>query len=138
MSKDEIRYERGQLQLVWRSAPYRVAVAALREVNRCVLADPVLHADEHFHLLRLRERFWIVGPFVPGAAQALAALREQALVPQVRLTVQRVPWLMRAPGLLGVRLWPIAGFGLHPNAALPSLGIHADERAHTWSTRSEW
>jgi hypothetical protein len=124
--EDEIRYNRDRLHVRCRGAPFCVEVSSILMVNTCVLADQVRHADEHFHLLRLRAHFWTVGPFVIGAHSALAALRnEHQSLEHTYVTVQCVPWRMRALGLLGLRLWPIAGLGRYPNIALQRLDIQS-------------
>jgi len=129
MLHDELDWERGRLCVRWRGTAHRIDAASIREVNLCTFADAVLHADEAFHVLRLRSEFWIVGPFVRGAPRALARLlgghRAPACVP---VTVLRVPWRMRDAGLFGLRLWPIAGLGRHPNAALRQLGMAPAKR----------
>lgn len=127
MSRDEVQWQRGRMLVTWRGACHVIDCASIVEVNLCSFQDAVLHADESFHLLRLHAALWMIGPFVSGAAPALAALMSgPAAPPCVRVTVQRVPWRMRDPGLLGLRLWPIAGLGRHPNDALRGLGIASE------------
>jgi len=90
------------------------------------MADPLYQDDDLFHLLRLADHFWLFGPMVDGALGAVGALLKAHPEIVVRRTVvEGVPWRMRRRGVLGLRLWPIAGFGRFPNADLERLKLVA-------------
>lgn len=121
---DNVSYEDGTLRIFQRGTTHEVEPACIVQVYECRMADPVHHGDETFHLLRLRDDFWLLGPMVDGALGAVDGLLKAR--PGITLTqaaIGRVPWKMRQPGTFGLRLWPIAGLGRFSNAELQRLHI---------------
>jgi hypothetical protein len=130
---DRVDYTGGKLCISHGSAMTHIEPTQLTQVDECQMSDPLYQDDEMFHLLRLADHFWMLGPLVDGALGAVNALLKAHPEIAVRSSVvQRVPWRMRRRGALGLRLWPIAGFGRFPNADLELLGIKelGDGRRH--------
>jgi len=122
--RDRIDLTGGKLCISRGSEDILIEPMQLTQVDECLMSDPLCLDDEVFHLLRFAEHFWLLGPMVDGALGAVNALLKAHPEIAVRSSVvERMPWRMRRRGVLGLRLWPIAGFGRFPNADLKLLGI---------------
>jgi len=130
---ERVDYMGGKLCISHGGATIHIEPVQLTHVRECQMADPLYQDDEIFHLLQLADHFWMLGPMVDGALGAVNTLLKAH--PEIAVSssvVQRMPWRMRQRGALGLRLWPIAGFGRFPNADLEPLGIKelGDGRRH--------
>ena len=122
VSNGAIRYNQDALWVTRGGSTSWIASAEIIAVIECQMQDEIAHADEYCHIIRTRASFWLVGPFVEGAPQAIhTLLRDHPEHRLERVKLLRIPWGMRAPGLFGWRLWPIAGLGHYPNAVLKQL-----------------
>ena len=121
---DRVDYTGGKLCISHGKETIPIEPMQLTQVDECQMSDPLYQDDEVFHLLRFADHFWLFGPMVDGALGAVNALLKAHPEIAVRSSVvERMPWRMRRRGALGLRLWPIAGFGRFPNADLKPLGI---------------
>lgn len=61
-----------------RGSTIHVAPGELTQVDECRMADPLYQDDEMFHLLRLGNYFWLLGPMVDGAGRAMDRIGVEA------------------------------------------------------------
>lgn len=122
MPPARVDYTQDHLQLSSKAGILRVVPNAILRISLCEMEDPIHQGDEAFHILHGAQNFWLIGPFIPGA---LAALHDLSVahpqIPHVEVLVRSLPRKLRAPGMLGLRLFPIAGFGAFPLTDLPVL-----------------
>ena len=117
-------YTDDTLRITQGDSTVSVETSSIVQVHGCQMADQVHHGDETFHLIRLADAFWLIGPMVEGGLGAVTTLlKDHPEIATTRSTVERIPWKMRAPGMLGLKLWPIAGLGCYSNAELKLLGM---------------
>ena len=129
MSADRVDYSGDSLVIDCGGRMFTIDPSAIERIHDCEMADPVHHGDERFHILKLSDSFWLLGPLVDGALGAMDALvADNPHIPIVPGSVQRLPWRMRERGPLGLRLFPIAGLGRFPLSDLRCLAVTGDEK----------
>lgn len=122
MSKSRVDYSENHLEFASKTGVARIETSEIEMVDECQMEDPVHHGDEAFHIIHGSQRFWLVGPFIDGALGAINRLcAAHPDIPRRRVLIRSLPMKLRAPGLLGLRLFPIAGLGEFPLADLPTI-----------------
>ncbi len=121
-ASDRVDYTDGHLQVVRHGTTYFLPVTDIVRIDVCHMADPLSHGDETFHMVHGRDNYWLIGPFIAGACGALRALlAEHPATPVREVAVVSLPWRMREPGFLRLRLFPIAGLRRFASNDLPPL-----------------
>lgn len=126
MSPIRADYVSDELRVFYKGSVLKMFPPSILQIDICQFADPLyggmLNDDEEFQIFVEKERFWLFGPFVDGMLGALEELkRAHPEIPCRRAFVRRMPWKLREPGILGLRLFPIAGFGVFPLKDLSSM-----------------
>ena len=122
MSKPRVDYSENHLEVTSQAGVARIEPGEIEMVDECQMEDQIHHGDEAFHILHGSQRFWLVGPFIDGALGAINRFcTAHPDIPRRRVLIRSLPWKLRAPGLLGLRLFPIAGLGEFPLADLPTI-----------------
>lgn len=120
MSRQRVDFVDGALLFTLTSSVSRLDARDIGLIDYCQMEDAAHQGDEEFHIVHSGQRFWLIGPFVDGALAAIKALREsRPSIPTRRVVVHALPRRLRAPGVLGLRLFPVPGLGEFPLAALP-------------------
>ena len=129
MRADRVDYSGDSLVVDCGGRMFTIDPSAIERIDDCEMADPALQGYERFHIVRLSDHFWLLGPFVDGALGAVEELlRKHPDIPVVLGVVQRLPWRMRKRGVFCLRLFPTAGLGRFPLSDLPRLSITGDEK----------
>src|SRR6185312_8749284 len=98
---DRVEYTDGKLRITHGTSTIQIEPGQLTRVDECQMSDPLYQDDEMFHVLRLADHFWVLGPMVDGALGAVNALLEDHSEIAVRSSVvHRLPWKMRRRGVL--------------------------------------
>lgn len=126
MTTDRVDYIQDHLELSSKTGTVRIEPEAILRIDRCEMEDPIHQGDEAFHILHGAQTFWLIGPFIPGALAALNDLcAAHPQIPQTEVLVRSLPRKLRTPGMLGLRLFPVAGLGAFPLTDLPAL-VHKE------------
>ena len=124
MSTNNVRYQRGRLAITVRGLASHIESASIVMIDECRMADQVNYPDETFFLLYMEEVFWLLAPSVDGAIEAISALRSDFPSLKYRQAiVESLPRKLRAPGLLGLKLWPIPALRSFHRRELSSLSL---------------
>ncbi|KYO52096.1 hypothetical protein PJ900_09585 [Tistrella mobilis] len=124
---ERVDHADGRLRITRNGRVTEVAPSEIVCIDDCELEDPIHQGDERFHIIHGRRRqgqgrFWLIGPFVPGGLAAVAALTAaHPELPRRDVVVRGLPWKLRDPGWLGLRLMPVAGLGEFPERDLPTI-----------------
>ncbi|WP_157666642.1 hypothetical protein [Bordetella genomosp. 13] len=104
-------------------------VGEVEKVDVCTMDDQIHHGDDVFHIVHGKARFWILGPTIGVSYSAIKSLlTDHPNIPCRDMAVISLPWRLRGSAILGVRLFPIAGFGEFPLSRLPKMsGREIDE-----------
>lgn len=124
MSKERVDIDAGCLLINAKTGPIKIAPSAIKMIDVCQMEDVIHHGDEEFHIVHCQHSFWLIGPFVDGALGAIEQLcSANPQIPLRRAVVESLPRKLRDPGLLRLRLFPIAGLGEFALSELPPLKI---------------
>ncbi|WP_157666643.1 hypothetical protein [Bordetella genomosp. 13] len=110
--KNYVDYSDDRLKLVRGAITRSMPASEITQIDFCTMDDEIHHGDEDFYIVHGKARFWIMGPFVAGAGRAIDDLvRTHPDIPRRDMAVENMPWKLRSPGALGLRLFPVAGLG---------------------------
>lgn len=129
MAQDSnVNYQDHRLWLSGRSLQRAIPASDIDTILVCAMEDEIHHGDEQFHIVLLADEFALLGPFVGGALGAIDQLvAEHPDITLQHRRVGRVPYRYREPGLLGLRLFPIAGLYAGPRAELARFALEPVE-----------
>ena len=124
MTKEHVAYVNGELHITYRKGVATVSPSSILQLNTCLLsqcAPDLSGAVDEFYILIQAQQFWRIGPLIHGAIPAIDALtRAHPEIPRWEMHLHKLPWHLRAPSCLGLRLFPDAGLGCFPLKALPA------------------
>ncbi|MCB1888348.1 MAG: hypothetical protein KDH20_12140 [Rhodocyclaceae bacterium] len=104
-----------------------IPLDTIERLVSCRLEDAIHQGDEGFHIVLAGARFALIGPFAAGGLGAVADLRAaRPGLPEGRAWLRGVPRVLREPGMLGLRLFPVPGLGVFASEQLPALEEEPD------------
>ncbi len=119
---NRIEYSDDELRLYWRQKSWTMPVAEITRIDICVMADPIHHGDETFHIVRGASRFWLLGHNLYSGGAVVERLQtEHPEIPCCDMAVFNLSWRLRGAPILGIRFFPIPGVGEFPLKALPRM-----------------
>lgn len=126
MSKQRVDYNDGYLLITTKAEVTKIDPRTITMIDLCHMEDIVYQGDEEFHILYCQQSFWLIGPFIDGGLWAIDQLcADNPQIPQRRTLIEYLARKLREPGLLGLRLFPIAGLGEFPSSDLPPMSVIA-------------
>ncbi len=122
---NHVEYLGNSLKLYIKNAEIAsIPVNDIVQIDICTMDDQVHHGDDVFHLVRGKSSFWLLGPTIGVSYAAInALLADHPDIPCRDMAVISLGWRLRGSAILGIRFFPIAGFGEFPLSDLPKMYI---------------